>query len=92
MRVRLSKPGEANPAQHSDSHLTSLPGAGAARFNPRNLAFLAVQIAATHGNRKTADLVDTDTLLIDPAAALKAGLALKTYAAVVARNGYRRAP
>ena len=92
VRVRGSKPGDANPAQHSDNYFTSLPGAGASRFNPRDLTFLSVQIVTTHGNRKITGMVNANTLLIDPAAAAKAGLALKTYPAVVARNGRQPLP
>ena len=87
VRVRGSQPGDANPAQHTDNYFTSLPGAGAARFNPRDLTFLSVQIATAHGNQKITGMVDKNTFLIDPAAAAKAGISLKTYAAVVARNG-----
>jgi len=87
VRMRGSLPGVADPANQSDTYFTSLPGAGTSRFNPRDLTFLSVQIVTTHGNRTFDGLVDAGTFLIDPTAAANAGLALKTYAAVIARNG-----
>ena len=92
VRVRGSMPGDPNPRSHSASFATSLPGSAAPRFNPRDLTFLTVQVAATSGTRKVAPLVDSDSFLISPSRAAKAAVPVRTYAAVVARNGYARQP
>ena len=92
VRVRGSQPGDADPGKHTEDYFTSLPGQGASRFNPRDLTFLSVQIATTRGTQKITGLIDASTFLINPAAAAKSGIALKTYAAVVARNGYATKP
>ncbi len=89
VRVRGSLPGDPDPAKHSNDHGTSLPAAGTPRFNPRNLTFLTVQIAATGGTRGLAPLVDSQKFLISPALAAKEALPLRTFATIVARNGYK---
>ena len=85
-------PGDPNPSNHSASFATSLPGSSAPRFNPRDLTFLTVQIAVTNGTRQLAPLVDSDSFLISASRAAKAATPLRTYAALVARNGYARQP
>jgi uncharacterized protein (TIGR02598 family) len=89
VRVRGALPGDADPRDHQDTTLNSLPGATAPRFNSRDLTFLTVQVASTSGTRKVTPLVDTGTFLISSALATKAGMNLRTYAAIVARNGYQ---
>ena len=89
VRVRGSMPGDPDPGKHMPDFATSLPGTAAPRFNPRGLTFLTVQIAATYGKRQVAPLVDLQTFLISPALAAKSSLQLRTYVAVVARNGYK---
>jgi uncharacterized protein (TIGR02598 family) len=93
VRVRGSMPGDPNPDNHTSNFATSLPGIAAPRFNPRGLTFLTVQIALTSG--KIAWVVDPEkfldkqTFLISPALTAKASLQLRSYVAVVARNGYK---
>jgi uncharacterized protein (TIGR02598 family) len=89
VRVRGSMPGDPNPDNHTSNFATSLPGIAAPRFNPRGLTFLTVQIALTSGKRQVAPLVDSQTFLISPALTAKASLQLRSYVAVVARNGYK---
>ena len=89
VRVRGSLPGDPDPKKHSANYATSLPGAKAPRFNPRGLTFLTVQVAVSGGARKITPLVDTDTFLISPTLAAKSGLPVRTYVALVARNGYK---
>ncbi len=89
-RVRGTMPGDPDPRNHSDSFATSLPGVAAPRFNPRDLTFLTVQIAITAGSRQIAPLVDPASFLISPTLAAKSAMSVRTYAAIVARNGYRR--
>lgn len=86
VRVRASKPGDADPAKHDDGHFTSLPGP--ARFNPRSATILTMQIATNPGGKGLAPLVDNATALIDPAMARKEGLPVQNYSVVIARNGY----
>lgn len=90
VRVRGSMPGNPDPKEHTTNFPTSLPGGAAPRFNPRGLTFLTVQIAATGGSRLLAPMVDTQTFLISTALASKSAMALRTYVAVVARNGYKQ--
>ena len=90
VRVRGSMPGNPDPKVHTTDFATSLPGGAAPRFNPRGLTFLTVQIAATGGTRQVAPMVDTKTFLISNALASKSATALRTYVAVVARNGYKQ--
>ncbi len=87
VRVRGSMPGDPNPDNHTSNFATSLPGIAAPRFNPRGLTFLTVQIALTSG--KIAWVVDSQTFLISPALTAKSSLQLRSYVAVVARNGYK---
>jgi len=93
VRVRGSMPGDPDPGKHMPNFATSLPGIAAPRFNPRGLTFLTVQIALTSG--KIAWVVDPEkfldkqTFLISPALTAKASLQLRSYVAVVARNGYK---
>lgn len=89
VRVRGSLPGDPDPGNHSQDSATSLPGAAAPRFNPRGLTFLTIQIAGTGGTRQLAPMVDSESFLISPALAAKAAITVRTYAAIVARNGYR---
>jgi uncharacterized protein (TIGR02598 family) len=91
-RVRGSLPGDPNPRKHTANFATSLPGSAAPRFNSRDLTFLTVQIAVTNGTRRVAPLVDSDSFLISPSRATKAAMPVRTYAALVARNGYARQP
>ena len=89
VRVRGSLPGDPDPGSHSENSATSLPGSTAPRFNPRGLTFLTIQIAVTGGARQLAPMVDSESFLISPALAAKAAMPVRTYAAIVARNGYR---
>jgi len=90
VRVRGSLPGNADPASHTADYPTSLPGSAAPRFNPRGLTFLTVQVAVTKGTRLVAPLVDSSTFLISPSLAAKAQMTVRTYVAIVARNGYKQ--
>ena len=89
VRVRGSLPGNPDPAAHTPTYATSLPGMTAPRFNPRGLTFLTVQVAVTNGTRQIAPLVDSSTFLISPTLAAKAAMTARTYVALVARNGYK---
>ncbi len=89
VRVRGSQPGDPDPGNHLDDFATSLPGSSAPRFNPRGVTFLTIQIASTGGARQLAPLVDSESFLICPALAARAAVPVRTYAAIVARNGYR---
>ncbi len=89
VRVRGSLPGDPDPAKHTSSYGTSLPAAAGSRFNPRDLSFLTVQIAGTGGTRALAPLIDSQTFLISPALAAKSSMPVRTYATIVARNGYK---
>jgi uncharacterized protein (TIGR02598 family) len=90
VRVRGSLPGNPDPASHTADYATSLPGATAPRFNPRGVTFLTVQVAVTNGTRQVAPLVDSNTFLISPKLAAKAAMTVRTYVALVARNGYKQ--
>ena len=89
VRVRGSLPGDPDPAKHTANFATSLPGATAPRFNPRGLTFLTVQIAVPGGMRQLAPLVDSQTFLVSTALAAKSSLTVRSYVALVARNGYK---
>ncbi len=89
VRVRGSLPGDPDPKKHTADYATSLPGATASRFNPRGLTFLTVQVAVSGGARKITPLVDSDTFLISPVLAAKSAVPVRTYVALVARNGYK---
>lgn len=90
VRVRGSLPGDPDPRNHSSDFATSLPGSTAPRFNPRDLSFFTIQIAVTGGTRELGPMVDSDSFLISPSLAAKAAMPVRTYAAVVARNGYKK--
>jgi hypothetical protein len=90
VRVRGSQPGDPDPGNHSADFATSLPGSAAPRFNPRDLTFLTIQVAGTGGTRQLGPMVDSASFLISPSLAAKAAMPVRTYAAIVARNGYRR--
>jgi uncharacterized protein (TIGR02598 family) len=92
VRVRGTLPGDPDPRNHSDNFATSLPGFAAPRFNPRDVTFLTVQVAGTGGTRQISPLVDPASFLISPSLAAKTALSVRTYAAIVARNGYRKQP
>ena len=92
VRVRGSLPGNSDPRNHSDTFPTSLPGFAAPRFNLRDVTFLTVQVAATGGVRPILPLVDSASFLISTSLAAKSPLSVRTYSAIVARNGYRRQP
>jgi len=93
VRVRGSMPGDPDPGNHTSNFATSLPGIAAPRFNPRGLTFLTVQIALTSGKLAWVvdpqKFLDKQTFLISPALTAKASLQLRSYVAVVARNGYK---
>lgn len=89
VRVRGSQPGDPDPGKHTADFATSLPGSSVPRFNPRGLTFLTIQVAGTGGVRPLAPLVDSESFLISPSLAAKAAMSVHTYAAIVARNGYR---
>lgn len=88
VRVRGSMPGDPDPGNHTEDFATSLPGSTAPRFNPRDLTFLTIQIAGTGGKRLLGPMVDPESFLISPSLAAKAAVPVRTYAAIVARNGY----
>ena len=88
VRVRGSRPGDPDPRNHTSDFATSLPGSTAPRFNPRDLTFLTIQIAGTGGTRQLGPMVDSESFLISPSLAAKSAMPVRTYAAVVARNGY----
>ena len=88
VRVRGSLPGDPDPRNHTADFATSLPGSAAPRFNPRDLTFLTIQIAGTGGTRQLGPMVDSESFLISPSLAAKAAMPVRTYAAIVARNGY----
>ena len=88
VRVRGSLPGDPDPRKHTASFATSLPGSSAPRYNPRDLTFLTVQVAVTNGTHLLAPLVDSENFLLSPTRAAKAAVSVRTYAAIVARNGY----
>ena len=88
VRVRGSQPGDPNPGNQPSYFATSLPGVSAPRFDPRGLTFLTVQVAVTGGTKVIAPLVDATSFLISPALAAKAALPVRTYVAIVSRNGY----
>lgn len=90
VHVRGSLPGASDAASHTEDFATSLPGFAFPRFNPRDLTFLTIQVAATGGRRQLGTMLDSDSLLISPALAKKAGVPVRTYTAIIARNGYRR--
>jgi uncharacterized protein (TIGR02598 family) len=90
VRVRGSMPGDPDPRNHTADFATSLPGSAGSRFNPRDLTFLTIQIAGTGGTRQLAPLVESESFLISPSLAAKVAMPVRTYAAVVARNGYRQ--
>ena len=86
-RTRGSEPGKPDPAQHSASHFTSLPGISAPRFNPRDSTFLTVQVVLSQG-KDLGPVMDPSSFLVDPVKASKAGMPVKTFSLYVTRNGY----
>ncbi len=88
VRVRVSNVGDPNPDNHSANNFNSLPGIKAPRFNPRDMVFISIQVADTKG-REIESLVDPSTFLIKPEKASKAGVPMRTYSILVARNGYQ---
>ncbi len=90
VRVRGSMPGNPDPRNHTEDFATSLPGSTAPRFNPRDLTFLTIQVAGTGGTRLLGPMVDSASFLISPVLAAKVAMSVRTYAAIVARNGYRQ--
>ena len=90
VRVRGSMPGDPDPRNHTEDFATSLPGSTAPRFNPRDLTFLTIQVAGTGGTRLLGPMVDSESFLISPTLAGKVAMSVRTYAAIVVRNGYRQ--
>lgn len=88
VRVRGSNVGDPDPAKHSPNNFNSLPGIKAPRFNPRDMIFIAIQVAESKG-REVESLVDSATYLIKPENAAKAGVPMRTYSILIARNGYQ---
>jgi uncharacterized protein (TIGR02598 family) len=87
VRTRGSFPGKGDPKQHTSSWFTSLPAVTGTRFNPRDVMFFSIQVALTQG-REVKSLVSSTDFIIDPTKAAKAGVGLRTYSILVARNGY----
>lgn len=88
VRVRGSKPGSANVAEHSSAWFTSLPDVGGKRFNPRDMTILSIQVASNPALRNLEDFVDKNTFLIDGDQARRAGIAIQNYSVALARNGF----
>ncbi|MEA3209288.1 MAG: hypothetical protein QOE70_2345 [Chthoniobacter sp.] len=87
-RIRVAKPGPANP-QAAQTNFTSLPAApGQTRFSPRNSVFLTIQIAHNPGNRNLPIDLATNLWTILPAR--QQSLPIATYSAIVTRNGYSK--
>jgi uncharacterized protein (TIGR02598 family) len=84
-RVRFSKPGAPDPANHTADWFTSLPTQGAA-FNPRNTTTVTIQLASNPANRDISSMVDPNTFLIDPATASAASVRVQTYSAIIASH------
>jgi uncharacterized protein (TIGR02598 family) len=87
VRVRGSEPGTANVEQHRNESLTSLPSERGARFNPRDSTFVTVQVAKNPSGRQ----IPLDPVLLwDAQAASRIGVPMRSYPAIVTRNGYQR--
>ena len=95
VRVRGSMPGSPDPSTTSATNFTSLPASSAGRYHPRNVTILTVQVLnnpARLDQNAIEALVGQNPsfpFLIDPTTARSHHLAIQTYSAVVARNGYR---
>ncbi len=88
-RVRGSKPGDPDPAQHAITRFTLFPTSDDAPHNPRDVTFLTIQIATNPGNRPLP--IDNETQLYKSAAGGQRNQMI-TYSTVVARNGHTRKP
>jgi uncharacterized protein (TIGR02598 family) len=96
-RVRGADPGPADPSKSSGaptSYSVSLPsvgGSGTARFRPRDITFLTIQIANNPGRKNLTAMLDANnTYLWLPQIATNPNdrVPVQTYSAIVARNGY----
>jgi uncharacterized protein (TIGR02598 family) len=83
--IRVSQPGSRNPAGDNSKWFTSLPSTGA-RFNPRDMTIVTLEIVANPGN--AALPFDHSTLLLDPSSASGKHLNYLRYSTIVARNGW----
>ena len=82
--IRGSQPGPA--AIDGVAHFTSLPAAaGNVRFSPRQSSILTIQIVH---DPALSNLPETGALLWDDGAAANHGFRLKTFSAVITRNGF----
>ncbi len=96
-RIRGSLPGPADPSEDSSESYASLPGNTLAesqtptRFNPRFVTFLTIQVVKNPGRPDLDSAIDRDAFLITPALARAKNLVVKTFPAIVARNGYHNA-
>jgi uncharacterized protein (TIGR02598 family) len=87
VRVRGSEPGAADVSRHRNENLTSLPSERGKRFNPRDSTFVTVQVAKNPGSRA---IPLDERWLWDARAAVRIGVPLRSYPAIVTRNGYPR--
>jgi uncharacterized protein (TIGR02598 family) len=93
-RVRGADPGPADPSKSTGSptgYSVSLPSVQGARFRPRDITFLTVQIANNPGQRNLSRMLDEqNTYLWLPHLAPTPAdrVPILTYSAIVARNGF----
>jgi uncharacterized protein (TIGR02598 family) len=83
--VRVTQPGDPNPATHQSSWFASLPEARQP-FNPREMTIVTVQLVTNPGQRALP--FEPSTMLLDSFAAAQACLNYQSYSAVISRNGY----
>ena len=96
-RVRGSLPGAADPNAQTSDCFTSLPvsmdgeGSNTARFNPRFTTFLTIQVTKNPDRLTLDSFIDTASFLISSTLARSKNLPVKTFTAIVTRNGYQAA-
>lgn len=95
VRVRGSLPGAANPDSQGGDCFTSLPASvdaenpSTARFNPRFTTFLTIQVTKNPNRLVLDSFVDSASFLISSTIAKGRNLPVRTFSAIVARNGYQ---
>jgi uncharacterized protein (TIGR02598 family) len=81
-RLRFSKPGVPNPANHTQDWFTSLPAQGPV-FNPRSTTVVTIQLTNNPAKQDVSSMIDPNTFLIDPVKASAASVRIQTYSAII---------
>lgn len=95
VRVRGSLPGDADPTAQGGDCFTSLPASADAEypnttpFKPRFTTFLTIQVTKNPNRLVLDSFIDPASFLISSTIAKGKSLPVKTFSAIVARNGYQ---